>query len=130
MAASRNIMAIVKKDSSARRAFRVPVDLRGSVWHRAALRVAIQDLSLTGCLLQCPASLDAGTIVDVHVELGPDVFTTKARVVDASLDGAALPAAMQYLLGLEFLGLAARHEADLRRFLDEESRRRGRRALI
>jgi len=123
-------MAIVKKDSSDRRSLRIPVDLRGSLRHRASWSVAIQDLSLTGCLAQCPASLDAGAIVDVDLEVGPGVLTTKARVIDASLDGAALLTAMQYLVGLEFLGLAAREEADLRRFLQTESRRHGLRALL
>jgi hypothetical protein len=123
-------MTLVKKDSTARRALRVPVDLRGSLSHRASFPVAIQDLSVNGCLLQCPASLDAGTIVDVNVELEAGVLSTKARVVDASLDGSALPAALQYLVGLEFLGLAARDQADLRRFLAAESRRHGLRDLV
>jgi hypothetical protein len=123
-------MAMVKKDNSARRALRVPVALRGSLSHGASWAVAVQDLSLTGCLLQCPASLDTGTIVDVNVEMGPCVLAAKARVIDAALDGAALPLGMQYLLGLEFLGLPARDEADLRLFLREESRRHGLRELV
>jgi hypothetical protein len=116
-------MAIVKKDSSARRAPRVPVDLRGSLRHRSSWDVSVLDLSLGGCLLQCPSALDAGAIVDIDVPIGPRRLAAKARVVEASLDGAALPSAMQYLVGLEFLGLPVREEADLRVFLDEEARR-------
>jgi hypothetical protein len=118
-------MVIVKKDSSARRAPRVPVELRGSLRHGQAWDVAVQDLSLTGCLLQCPADLDAGAIVDLRMEMGSGVLAAKARVVDASLDGSALPVANRFLVGLEFLGLPAHDEAALRRFLDVEVRRRG-----
>ena len=118
-------MVTVKKDSSARRAPRVPVELRGSLSHGAEWDVAVQDLSLTGCLLQCPGGLDEGAIVDVRVEMGPAVFTAKARVIDASLDGSALPGATRFLVGLEFLALPKRDEAELRTFLDGEVRRRG-----
>jgi hypothetical protein len=86
--------------------------------------VTVQDLSLTGCLLQSPTGLEAGAIVDVRVEMAAQTLFTKARVIDTSVDGAALPAALRYLVGLEFVGLAARATADLRSFLEAESRRR------
>jgi hypothetical protein len=123
-------VAIVKKDVSARRATRVPVQLRGSLRHGSAWDVMVQDLSLTGCLLQCPSGLDGGAIVDLSLDLGPGRLAAKARVVDVSLDGSALPAASRYLVGLEFLGLPVREEADLRSFLESESRRRGLRAMV
>lgn len=117
-------MVTLKKDVSARRATRVPVDLRGSLRHRVSWDVTVQDLSLTGCLLQCPGDLDPGAIVDVHFEMGPGLLAAKARVVDASVDGEALPSASRYLVGLEFLGLPPREQTDLRVFLEEEARRR------
>jgi PilZ domain-containing protein len=123
-------VAIVKKDESARRATRVPVDLRGSLRHGTAWDVVVQDLSLTGCLLQCPTGVDGGAIVDLSLDLGTTRLGAKARVVDVSIDGSALPAASRYLVGLEFLGLPVREEADLRSFLEREARRRGLRAVV
>ena len=123
-------MVIVKKDLSARRALRVPVDLRGTLRHGHAWDVVAMDLSLTGCLLQCPSGLDGGTIVDVALDLGPRRLSAKARVVDVSIDGSALPAASRYLVGLEFLGLPVREESDLRSFLEGEARRRGLREMV
>ena len=117
-------MVTVKKDISARRATRVPVDLRGSLRHRVSWDVTVQDLSLTGCLLQCPTDLDPGAIVDVRFEMGPRLLAAKARVVDAAMDGEALPGSSRYLVGLEFLGLPVREQTDLRVFLEEEARRR------
>src|SRR5689334_17869765 len=75
-------MALLKKDSSARRAPRVPVDLRGSVSHRGSWDVSVLDLSVGGCLLQSPGALDSGTIVDLGVEVGARRLTAKARVID------------------------------------------------
>jgi len=116
-------MAILKKDISARRAPRIPVDLRGWLSHRSSWDVAVLDLSVSGCLLQSATALDSGTIVDVGVDVGVRRLTAKARVIDVSLDGASLPAAMRYLVGLQFLGLPPREETELRHFLDEEVRR-------
>jgi len=123
-------MVIVKKDVTARRATRVPVQLRGSLRHRVAWDVVVQDLSLTGCLLQCPTGLDGGAIVDLALELGSGRLQAKARVVDVSIDGSVLPAASRYLVGLEFLGLPVREESDLRAFLEGEARRRGLREMV
>jgi len=117
-------MVTVKKDVSARRATRVPVDLRGSLRHGVSWDVTVQDLSLTGCLLQCPGDLDPGAIVDVNLEMGARLLAAKARVVDAAMDGEALPGPCRYLVGLEFLGLPVREQTDLRVFLEEEARRR------
>jgi hypothetical protein len=116
-------MGTVKKDVSARRAIRVPVELRGSLRHRVSWDVTVQDLSVTGCLLQCPGDLDPGAIVDVSLEMGPRLLAAKARVVDAAVDGEAPAGRSRYLVGLEFLGLPAREETNLRAFLDEESQR-------
>jgi hypothetical protein len=68
--------------------------------------------------------------VDVDFDMGGGRLAAKARVVDVSLDGSALPAASRYLVGLEFLGLAVREETDLRSFLESEARRRGLREMV
>ena len=117
-------MVTIKKDVSARRAIRVPVALHGSLRHGASWNVTVQDLSMTGCLLRCPGDLIPGSIVDLRFEMGPGSLAAKARVVDAAMDGESLPGASRYLVGLEFLGLPAREESDLRVFLEEETRRR------
>jgi len=118
-------MAIVKKDSRPRRSPRIPVELPGALSRRVCWDVTVLDLSLTGCLLRCPMWLDTGAIVDVNADLGARRLAAKARVIDASLDGAALPGPTQYLVGLEFLGLPVRDESALRAFLDDAARRRG-----
>ena len=83
------------------------------------------DLSLTGCLVRCGAALDQGAILDLDLRLDPDPFAAKVRVTGASLDGSSLAGEPpRYLAGLAFLGLPAREEARLRRFLQEERRRR------
>ncbi len=108
-----------------RRAPRIRAQLEGSLVGRSPHAVAVLDLSLTGCLLRCDTLLDHGAIFDLRVELDGDPFSAKVRVADASLDGACAPGeARRYLTGLEFLGLSAREETRLRRFLDEARRRR------
>ena len=123
-------MAILRKDVSARRSPRVPVDLLGSLSHRASWDVSVLDLSVTGCLLQSPTALDSGTIVDVGVDVGVRRLQAKARVIDVSVDGASLPTATRYLVGLQFMGLPVREENELRHFLDEEVRRQQARELV
>jgi hypothetical protein len=116
-------MAIVRKDSSLRRSPRIPVELPGALSQRHSWDVTVLDLSLTGCLLRCPIPLDTGAIVDMKADLGAQRLVTRARVVDASLDGAGLPGPTQFLVGLEFFGLLVRNASDLRQFLDHEARR-------
>jgi hypothetical protein len=101
------------------------VDIKGLLTGRSSWSVLIVDLSLRGCLVQCPDALDPGAIVDVQLEIDTLPLTLKARVVYSSVDGGALPAETRHLAGLEFLGLHAREEADLRRFLGDELRRQG-----
>jgi hypothetical protein len=87
--------------------------------------VTVVDLSLTGCLVRCDAALDADQVLDLRMELGSAPFTAKVRVTESYVDGSAgsgVPP--RYLAGLAFLGLQAQEEARLRRFLDEERRRR------
>ncbi len=108
-----------------RRAPRLKVQLEGRILGRLAQTVSVIDLSRTGCLVQSPAAFDAGAILDIEVALGTERLAAKARVVEASLDGdASVAGAPRYLAGLEFLSLSAQDEARLRRFLDEEVRRR------
>ena len=82
-------------------------------------------MSLSGCLVQCPAALDHDAIVDVELDIGSGKLEVKARVVYSSVDGPALPEETRHLIGLEFIGLPAREEAELRRFLMDELRRHG-----
>jgi hypothetical protein len=110
----------VKKE---RRSLRVPVRLAGRVIARGDWAVGIVDLSLAGCLVQSPASLDQGSIIDVHVDIPGQRLSLRGRVVHASVDGMEL-GSRRYLVGLEFMGLPARDEQGLRLFLEGEGRRR------
>ena len=108
-----------------RRARRLKVRLEGRLAGRQSHAVTVVDISQSGCLVQCPASLDLGAILDLVVDLGVEKLSAKVRVAEAALDGdAAAPATPLFLTGLEFLGLPARAEVQLRRFLDDEARRR------
>src|SRR4029453_16960114 len=94
-------MGYVKDDDAVRRWPRIPVALRGALTGRASWHVSIQDLSIGGCLVQCDAALDRGSIVDVAVQLGPgQSVDVKGRIVHASLDGALLPPPLRYLGGV------------------------------
>jgi hypothetical protein len=108
-----------------RRGRRVAVDLPATLGGRRARPARVADLSLVGCLVRTEASLDAGTVVDLRMELPDGALRAKARVADASVDGDSLPGpSKRYLAGLEFLALAAADEIRLRVFLDAEARRR------
>jgi len=108
-----------------RRGRRVAVDLPATLEGRRARPARVVDLSLVGCLVRTEASLDAGAVVDLRMELPDGALRTKARVADASVDGDSLPGpSKQFLAGLEFLALGAGDELRLRAFLDAEARRR------
>jgi hypothetical protein len=108
-----------------RRDRRVAVDLPATLGGRRARPARVADLSLVGCLVRTEASLDAGAVVDLRMELPDGALRTKARVADASVDGDSLPGpSKRFLAGLEFLALAAADEIRLRAFLDAEARRR------
>ena len=116
---------MTKPPLSRRRAPRLPIHLEGSLSGRAPRPVTVVDVSLTGCLVQCGALLDPGAILDLQFALDPDPLAAKVRVAESYLDGAAPAAAAQrFLAGLEFLALPPREATRLRRFLDEERRRR------
>jgi hypothetical protein len=112
------------KDTARRRAPRLALRVGGSLSGRSAREVTLVDLSLTGCLVRCPALLDHGAILDLHLELEEGPLATKVRVSEASLDGESAPGEPLYLTGLEFLGLPPKDAVRLRRLLDEERRRR------
>jgi hypothetical protein len=112
-------MGNVKKE---RKTLRVSVQLAGRVIARADWKVGIVDLSLSGCLVQSPTTLDGGSIIDVHVEIPGRRLSLKGRVVHSSVDGASL-GSRRYLVGLEFMGLPAREEQDLMLYLESEGRR-------
>src|SRR5262249_31485870 len=86
--------------------------------------VSVLELSLTGCLVRCGTLLDLGAILDLEIGLDEGPLAAKVRVADASVDGAAGADEPGCLAGLEFMGLPAQEAARLRRFLDEEKRRR------
>jgi len=113
------------REGKGRRAPRLAVELPGSLMSRRSRAVTVVDLSLTGCLVRGDAALDTDQVLDLRTELDSAPFTAKVRVTESYLDGSAGSAASpRYLAGLAFLGLQAQEAARLRRFLDEERRRR------
>jgi PilZ domain-containing protein len=115
----------VSKQVWRRRAPRLTVDRPGRLSGRASQEVSIAELSLTGCLVRCGSLLDIGAIQDLEIALDDGPLTAKVRVADAWVDGSARESDRQECLaGVEFMGLPAQHAARLRRFLDEERRRR------
>ena len=113
------------REGSGRRAPRLAVELPGTLVSRRSRAVTVVDLSLTGCLVRCEDALDADQVLDLQTELGGLHFTAKVRVTESYVDGSTgSGAAPRYLTGLAFLGLQAQEGARLRRFLDEERRRR------
>ncbi len=113
------------REGRGRRAPRLAVELPGALVSRRSRAVTVVDLSLTGCLVRGDAALDTGQVLDLRTELDSAPFTAKVRVTESYLDGSAgSTASPRYLAGLAFLGLQAQEEARLRRFLDEERRRR------
>lgn len=109
-----------------RRSPRLETRLPGRLAGRVAAPVTVLDLSMTGCLVQCASLLDHGSILDLAVDVAGDAVSAKVRVAESYVDGAAAAPAGAYLAGLEFLGLPPRGADRLRRFLDEERRRRQR----
>jgi hypothetical protein len=108
-----------------RRGERVPVDLGARIGGRPERTARVADLSLMGCLIRTEATLDAGAVVDLSIDLPDGVLRTKMRVADASIDGDSLPGpSPRVLAGLEFLALAAADELRLRAFLQAETKRR------
>ena len=110
------------KPASRRRAPRLSVERAGRLKGRLPHAITVIDLSHTGCLVRCGTLLKSGAILDFEMDLDDGPLSTKVRVADASVDGAASAEAGQ--AGLEFMGLPPREDARLRRFLDEERRRR------
>ena len=113
------------KPLSRRRAPRLSVDRPGRLKGRLPHAITVVDLSLTGCLVRCGTLLDQGAILDFEMSLEDGPFSGRVRVAEASVDGTVADGeTMGCLAGLEFVGLPAREDARLRRFLDEERRRR------
>jgi PilZ domain-containing protein len=113
------------KPASRRRAPRLTVERPGRLKGRLPHAIVVIDLSLTGCLVRCGTLLKSGAILDFEMDLDDGPLSTKVRVADASVDGVARGDDGQACLaGLSFLGLPPREDARLRRFLDEERKRR------
>ena len=113
------------KPASRRRAPRLTVERPGRLKGRLPHAIVVIDLSLTGCLVRCGTLLKSGAILDFEMDLDDGPLSSKVRVADASVDGVASgDAGPVCLAGLEFLGLPPREDARLRRFLDEERKRR------
>lgn len=112
------------RNAGRRRTLRLPVHRAGSLSGRQPRPIELLDLSPSGCLVRCDALLDAGRILDLELQLD-DPLRAKVRVTNACQDGSvAAGQAARFLAGLEFLGLSAREQAALRRFLEDERRRR------
>ena len=113
------------KPASRRRAPRLTVERPGRLKGRLPHAITVIDVSQTGCLVRCGTLLKPGAILDFEMDFDDGPLATKVRVADASVDGSAGADEEQgCLAGLEFLGLPPREDARLRRFLDEERRRR------
>jgi hypothetical protein len=120
---AKNMMA--GKDAGRRRMPRLPIDRDGSLAGRHPRPVKLLDLSASGCLVRGDTRLDPGAILDLELHLGAAPLTAKVRVTNSCLDGSVAPGLPpRYLAGVEFLSLSAREEAALRRFLEDERRRR------
>jgi hypothetical protein len=128
MAESRNLQVLpmtASKPASRRRAPRLSVERPGRLRGRLSHEITVIDVSLTGCLVRCGTLLDAGAIMDFEMSLDDGPLRAKVRVADSSMDGARPEDDRAgCLAGLEFLALPPREGARLRRFLDEETRRR------
>ena len=113
------------KPASRRRSPRLSVLRPGTVKGRTSHAITVVDLSQTGCLVRCGTLLKPGAILDFEMALDDGPLSAKVRVADASVDGAAAADETSgCLAGLAFLGLPPHEDARLRRFLDEERRRR------
>jgi hypothetical protein len=112
-------------DTGRRQSPRLAVEADAWLSGRQRRAARILDLSASGCLVRCDAAVEPGAILDLELRLGEETVSAKVRVSHASLDGAADPGQpARVLAGLSFLGLSAREQATLRRFLDDERRRR------
>jgi hypothetical protein len=116
-----------RQTGARRRAPRFATHLEGRLASRLPHAVIVEDLSVTGCLVRCDTLLDHGAILDLEMRLGEDPMGARVRVAESYLDGERTEGQTgRYLAGLEFLGLPPREAAQLRRFLDDERRRRQR----
>jgi PilZ domain len=111
-------------EAGRRRAARLPIELDGSLTGRRAHTITALDLSPAGCLVRCDTALEPGSILDLVLRFASEELTAKVRVTNLSMEGASAPPC--YLAGLTFLGLSAQAQAALRRFLEDERRRRRR----
>jgi hypothetical protein len=113
------------RDAARRRAARLPIERDGLLSGRRPHPVKVLDISPSGCLVRCDTALEPGAIFDLELSLDPEPLGAKARVTNACLDGDSDPGdSPRFLAGLEFLSLSAREQAALRRFLEDERRRR------
>ncbi len=107
-----------------RAAPRLATHLAGSLTGKRRVDVQVLDLSLTGCLVRCPASLDRGLIMDLTLQIEGGEFSAKVQVADSSQDGQAGSEGVLYLVGLAFLALPLEGEHLLRRFFQQERSKR------
>ncbi len=112
------------QESVRRRAPRLAIQVGGRLTGRSPREVTVIDLSVTGCLVRSDVAAEPGAIFDLELGLPEKPMVAKVRVADSSLDGTAGPGLAPWLVGLQFLSLPAHEHERLRRFLDEERRRR------
>ena len=106
------------REGPRRRAPRLATTIAGLLRGRSAREVTALDISLTGCLVRADQNLEAGSIHDLELALASGTLETRVRVTEASVDGTAEDGGPRFLIGLEFLGLGARQQAQLRDLLD------------
>jgi hypothetical protein len=76
---------------------------------RTPLRVL--NMSRSGCLLECPRPIEAGTAGRLRIEIDGRTYSEEVRVVRC----AAIRSAGPFRLGVEFLKTRPAHAASLRR---------------
>jgi c-di-GMP-binding flagellar brake protein YcgR len=112
------------RDEPGRRSPRLEVQMAAALVGRARRDVKVVELSRTGCLVLCESALDRGAILDMELDMDEALLAVKVRVSQSSLAGGEPAPRPRYLAGLEFLALPARDESRLRRFLEEQRRRK------
>src|SRR5258708_15454750 len=95
---------------------RLSIELEATLSGRSSRPVTVIDLSLSGCLVQCDALLERGTVLDLSMQIDAAPFAAKVQVAEACVDGESLTAqAPGFLAGLRFLGMPAAAAMRLRR---------------
>src|SRR5258708_40074876 len=71
---------------------RLSIELEATLSGRSSRPVTVIDLSLSGCLVQCDALLERGTVLDLSMQIHATPFAAKVQVAEACVDGDSLTA--------------------------------------